>query len=359
LKIGPINSFFLFCSGTSKDIISKCPSFEIIKYSTIGVTIILTSLLALLSGFYALSIIFDNIYISIVGSIFWSIIIFNLDRYIVISMRPTKSLSNNLIISLPRFFIAIVVAVVISKPIEIKLFENEINNFLELETLNRLELVDKKIDQKLDEIQIRKDKIELAFQKKVDIVNGYKEDYLCEGSGTCGTMIRGRGIEFQARKERWVNESAKLNLEKIKKDSIIKGLIEYEKKMISNLSEEKNVIKSTNYGFFDRVDALNSVNATASYFILFIFIMIETSPMLTKILARKGPYDLLVMKTEFQFESDFLNESDSLKILRDKNEKINQMNADVDLNTRKKLIENINAQDAFSRYENLKDDEVN
>ena len=87
--------------------------------------------------------------------------------------------------------------------------------------------------------------------------------------------------------------------------------------------------------------------------------MIETSPMLTKILASKGPYDLLVMKTEFQFESDFLNESDSLKILRDKNEKINQMNADVDLNTRKKLIENINAQDAFSRYENLKDDEVN
>ncbi len=358
MKIGPISSFFLFCSGTSKDIISKCPSFEIIKYSTIGVTIILTTILALLSGFYALSIIFENIYVSVFGSIFWGVIIFNLDRYIVISLRPTESLTSNLIISLPRFFIALVVAVVISKPIEIKLFENEINNFLELETLQRIEIVDEKINQKLLELENRKDKLEIAFQKKVDIVNGYKEDYLCEGSGTCGTMIRGRGIEFQSRKERWVNEAAKLELEKIKKDSIINELISFEKNMLIAYSEEKNVIKSNKYGFFDRVKALNSVNIVASYFILFIFILVETSPMLTKILSRKGPYDLLIMQAEFQFESDYLNESDSLKILRLKNEKINQINADVDLDTRKKLIENINAQDAFNRYENLKDEEV-
>ena len=128
--------------------------------------------------------------------------------------------------------------------------------------------------------------------------------------------------------------------------------------MLIAYSEEKNVIKSNKYGFFDRVKALNSVNIVASYFILFIFILVETSPMLTKILSRKGPYDLLIMQAEFQFESDYLNESDSLKILRLKNEKINQINADVDLDTRKKLIENINAQDAFNRYENLKDEEV-
>ena len=318
----------------------------------------MTTILALLSGFYALSIIFENIYVSVFGSIFWGIIIFNLDRYIVISLRPTESLTSNLIISLPRFFIALVVAVVISKPIEIKLFENEINNFLELETLQRIEIVDEKINQKLLELENRKDKLEIAFQKKVDIVNGYKEDYLCEGSGTCGTMIRGRGIEFQSRKERWVNEAAKLELEKIKKDSIINELISFEKNMLIAYSEEKNVIKSSKYGFFDRVKALNSVNIVASYFILFIFILVETSPMLTKILSRKGPYDLLIMQAEFQFESDYLNESDSLKILRLKNEKINQINADVDLDTRKKLIENINAQDAFNRYENLKDEEV-
>jgi hypothetical protein len=87
--------------------------------------------------------------------------------------------------------------------------------------------------------------------------------------------------------------------------------------------------------------------------------LIETAPILTKILSRKGPYDMLIMKAEVQFESDLLNESDSLRILRSKNEKINQINADVDLNKRKNIIQNISKQDAFERYENLKDEENN
>ena len=316
LKIGPVTSFFLYCSGTSKDIIYKCPSFEIIKYSTIGVTIILTSILALFSGFFALSIIFENIYITVLGSIFWSVIIFNLDRYIVISLRPTDSLLNNLLIAIPRFLIALVVVIVISKPIEIKLFENEINNSLKLETLKKVEIAGDKVNQKLNEVENRKDKLEYEFLKKKEIVDGYKEDYLCEGSGICGTKIRGRGLEYQSRKERWVNEVTKLELEKTKKDSIIKEIILIEKVILEAYSNEKEIIRSSEYGFFDKVKALNSVNIIASYFILFIFMLIETAPILTKILSRKGPYDMLIMKAEVQFESDLLNESDSLRILR-------------------------------------------
>ena len=122
-KLSSISNFFLFCSGVSKDIILRCPNFEVIKYSTIGATIFLTTILAFISSFFALSLIFENIIFIILGSIFWASIIFNLDRYIVISLRPTDSFVKNLIIAFPRFIIALMVAIVISKPIEIKLFE--------------------------------------------------------------------------------------------------------------------------------------------------------------------------------------------------------------------------------------------
>ena len=48
--------------------------------------------------------------------------------------------------------------------------------------------------------------------------------------------------------------------------------------------------------------------------------MVEISPMLTKLFSKKGPYETLIMKSEIEYETDYLNSSDSLKILRSKNE---------------------------------------
>ena len=131
-----IINLLLICSGASKTLIYKCPKFEIIKYASIGATIFFTALLAFVSCFFALSLIFDSLFLIIVGSSLWAAIIFNLDRYIVMSLRPTESIKNNFLVSLPRLIIAVLVAVVISKPIEIKLFDSEINLFLEQERIS-------------------------------------------------------------------------------------------------------------------------------------------------------------------------------------------------------------------------------
>ena len=57
--------------------------------------------------------------------------------------------------------------------------------------------------------------------QKQDYVDQFKEDYLCEADGSCGTMIRGRGIEYQSKKERWLEENRLLKIELKKKDSLI------------------------------------------------------------------------------------------------------------------------------------------
>ena len=82
--------------------------------------------------------------------------------------------------------------------------------------------------------------------------------------------------------------------------------------------------------------------------------MIETAPMLTKLLSKQGPYDALVQKSEIEFEAELLNTSDSLKILRSKNKKMKKINAEMDLKLENLKFKNISRQEAFEKYENLK-----
>ena len=353
-KLGILTKFFLFCSGTSIELISVCPSYEKIKYSTIGFTIFLTSILAMISSFYAFSLIFEQLIIIIIGSIFWCLVIFNLDRYIVMTLRPTDSKMNNFIISLPRFVIALLVAVVISKPIEIKLFEKEIKNYEQNTKLKNIETVNNNFNNKILELDLKKSNVIENFEKKKLNVNEFYNQYMCECAGTCGTMIRGRGIECEARKNRWEKELIILsNQEKIK-DSIIKSLMNSELEIREELNNKKTILQRSSFGFFDKVRALNSIDTVASNLILLIFIMIEIAPMLTKLLSAKGPYDNLILKSELEFETDFLKSADLLKIVRSKNEKIEKIQSDLDVKKTKEFMKKISRHDAYDRYEKLR-----
>ena len=73
---------------------------------------------------------FDSYLLIFPLAVFWSIIIFNLDRYIVQSLRSGDSKYESFIISFPRLILAILVAIIISKPLEVKLFEDEITAYL-------------------------------------------------------------------------------------------------------------------------------------------------------------------------------------------------------------------------------------
>lgn len=124
------NNFLLRCSGASLDILEECPRSEHIKHAGIGATILLTAVLALFSGSYALYTIFGSLLVAILFGIVWSLIIFNLDRLIVSSMRKTGSWYKQLFAATPRLLLALLIAIVISKPIEIRLLETKINKVL-------------------------------------------------------------------------------------------------------------------------------------------------------------------------------------------------------------------------------------
>jgi hypothetical protein len=111
-----------------------CPEEETIHLAGIGQTIILTGMAASLSGGYALYSVFSPPHVrpsehhewwAIPFGLFWGLLIFNLDRNLV--MRTSaKNRSGVAAVSI-RIALAIVLAIVISRPLELRLFQPEID----------------------------------------------------------------------------------------------------------------------------------------------------------------------------------------------------------------------------------------
>lgn len=117
--------FFLFCSGVEASVLEKCPT-DRNKYAGIGATVFFTGVLAFFSSGYALFAVFDSYLLSIAFGLVWGLMIFNLDRYIVMSMKSNGKWWRDFFVAFPRFVMAVLLAMVISKPLELKIFEKEI-----------------------------------------------------------------------------------------------------------------------------------------------------------------------------------------------------------------------------------------
>lgn len=123
-------NFLILCAGASQDILKECPNSERVKQVGIGGTILLTATLAFFSGSYALYTIFENTWLAVAFGIVWALVIFNLDRLIVSSMKKTEGWWNQLKMAFPRLLLAFFIAIVISKPLEIRLLETKIEKVL-------------------------------------------------------------------------------------------------------------------------------------------------------------------------------------------------------------------------------------
>src|SRR5215471_12058329 len=136
--ISTFTRFLWWCAGVVPDTLCRYPG-ERAKYEGIGGAVLATGVLAFFSGFYAIySTLASESYAiatSMAFGIVWALTIFNLDRYIVSSLRkPTdpatpwrRRLRETLLPALPRLGLAILIGITISKPLELRLFQNAIS----------------------------------------------------------------------------------------------------------------------------------------------------------------------------------------------------------------------------------------
>jgi hypothetical protein len=155
------NEFFWICSGANRSILRQCPS-EYAKYFGIGGTIFFTALMATFSGGYAIFTVFKNQYIAIVLGIMWGLLIFNLDRFIVNTMYTDGHVTisrREFLSGLPRIIIALFLGIVISTPLELKIFEDEINVTIQEMAAQRKDQYIAKDQMRIDSLKMRKDNI--------------------------------------------------------------------------------------------------------------------------------------------------------------------------------------------------------
>lgn len=293
-----LKQFFILCSGADRDLLEGCSEGEQTKYVGIGATVFFTAVMAFLASAYALFTVFDSIYPALIFGFVWSLLIFNLDRFIVSTIKKRDRFMDEFLQATPRIMLAIIIAIVISKPLEIKIFEKEINTVL-LKEKNEMELANKKQIGTYFKTDLDKNKAEIAalkadIVKKEKEVNALYSTYITEAEGTAGTKKLGKGPVYKEKREK--HDAALKEFATLKTTNEAK-IAEKEKAgkqlqadLDKKVSQTQPIIEGFD-GLMARINALNKLPWLPSFFIMLLFLAIETSPIIAKLLAPKGEFD--------------------------------------------------------------------
>jgi hypothetical protein len=318
-----LKRFFIICSGADKDLIYSCSNGEQNKYAGIGATVFFTALLAWIASAYALYTVFDNAYVAAFFGLVWGFLIFNLDRFIVSTIRKRDSFTIELLQASPRIVLAMIIAIVISKPLEIKIFQKEIDTVL-LKEKNELAMANKKqvanyYKTDLDKNKAETDSLKSAIAKKEKEVNDLYATYITEAEGTKGTMKMGKGPVYAEKRQK--HDAALAELEALRKINLEKiAAKEKEASALQNnldkkVTETQPIIDSFD-GLMARINALNKLPWLPSFFIMLLFLAIETSPIIAKLLSPKGEYDFKLEDAETAIKTNLAQNTYQRELLR-------------------------------------------
>ncbi|MEM6686271.1 MAG: DUF4407 domain-containing protein [Bacteroidota bacterium] len=300
-----LQQFFLVCSGVDRDLIRECSRGEQTKYAGIGATVFFTALMAFIASGYALYTIFDNLYAAIGFGLIWGLLIFNLDRFIVSTLRKKDSKFAEILQATPRIILAVIIAIVISKPLELKIFEKEINQVL-LTQKNELTLENKtqiaaQFTPEIEQLQQEIGNLKTEVATKEKEVNDLYEIYIAEAEGRKGTELVGKGPVYKEKREKHDTTLQELqtlrtvNAEKIAaKENTIQELSMQQKASEVNTQP---IIDGFD-GLMARVNALNTLPWLPSFFIFLLFLAVETAPIFAKLFTSKSEYDLKLQDAE-------------------------------------------------------------
>jgi predicted DNA-binding protein (UPF0251 family) len=313
-----LKEFFWLCSGAHIAFLKKCES-EASKYVGIGATIFFTGIFAALAAAYALYTVFDNVWIASGLGIVWGLMIFNLDRYIVSSMRKEGNVKRELLTALPRIILAVIISLVIAKPLELKIFEKEIQPELVIMEQQTYALQEKEVklrfqsdgDKLSQEIAALKREISEKTITRNDLERQARE----EADGTGGSKKRNAGPIYQLKRADADRANTELEQLILKNDRLIQDKSAKRAAIDSTTTNEiTSLAKEKIDGPAKRMEALSRLTeqsmaiAWANWFIMLLFIAVETAPVFVKLISPRGPYDHLLKIEEHQFEGKRIEE---------------------------------------------------
>lgn len=315
----PVKRFLLFCSGSEMSILDRpeCVT-ERNKYAAIGATILSTAALATLSGGYAIYTVFESVPTALCLGLIWGLVIFNLDRYIVSTLRKNAvspstpwpgrvtAWAQELGHALPRLLLACFISLIITRPLELKLFEREIETRIKAANSELLAGMVRQKDEEfpeLDRLAEENRRLLGEIEEKERETKSLHELAMEEAIGKAGpgrTGIIGKGIIYEERWAAFKKSEAELNTLKREHGEKVAA---NERRMEEIRGVKDEGVEAVRKGVENRRGLLarleahsyladhNTAIAWASRFLILLFILLETAPLVAKLLSRRGPYD--------------------------------------------------------------------
>jgi hypothetical protein len=346
----PVDSNFLWwCSGAHQKLLKQYPS-EHSKYSGLGGVLLATFVLATLSGGYAVHSVFNNWFWTIGFALIWGLIIFNFDRFLVSTMRKYGvSRRKQIMMAVPRLLLALLIGLVIARPLELKIFEKEINVKMTENLHKKIQLNDSLLALEYKaQIQTAEAERQRSVNRKLaieDTLHSLQQSYVTEADGTGGSGQR--GIE---------------NITRLKMDAYNQAKIQYApelKLLAENISSQDSLMNNAkagmeekrkqyelaaiaNMGFLEKNKALSDLSEQeasvfwATLLISLLIILIEIGPVLSKLIMPVGPYDIALAKEELihmatsesEIRTDKENRFEKRRVYRQKQKEMNDQLAE-------------------------------
>ena len=305
------SKFLWWCAGAHQELLKESPS-EHTKYAGLGGVVLATFVLAALSSGYAIYSVFGNIGWTIAFAFIWGLIIFNFDRFLVSTMRKYGVSTNKQIwMATPRIALALLIGVTIARPLELKIFEKEIDTKV-AQNMHHKILINDSLLQRETQLQVQvasaeRDRLTGRKLSLEDTLHRLQQAYVQEADGTGGSGQRGIENLTRLKMDAYTNmhqqsapEIKQLETGIAQQDSIISSTR-------AGLEDKRKQYETTvknNVGFLERNKALSDLTAEessvqwTSLLLSLLIILIETGPILSKLIMQVGPYDIALAKEE-------------------------------------------------------------
>jgi hypothetical protein len=303
--------FLWWCAGAHQDLLKQFPS-EHAKYSGLGGVLLATFVLASISAGYAVYTVFDNWIWALGFAFIWGLIIFNFDRFLVSTMRKYGiSKRKQLWMAVPRMVLALLIGFTIARPLELKIFEKEINVKMTENLHKKIQLNDSLLTLENNALMnsAMAERQRLSGRKLAieDTLHNLQTAYVQEADGTGGSGQRGidrlthlKMDAFNQAKNQFALEQPLLDKNIASQDSILANAR-------TNMEQKRKRYEASataNMGFLERNKALSDLSGEeASVFwscllLSLLIILIEIGPVLSKLIMPIGPYDIALAREE-------------------------------------------------------------
>jgi hypothetical protein len=303
-------------AGGDRYILERATFADQMKYMCLGGVVTATGIMAALAGGFAFYTIFEPKGVAIeqgfspgtsilacVFGFFWGLMIFNIDRFIVTSTGKgdgTEAITwDEFKGAIPRILMGGIIAMTISKPVEIRMFKTEIDERLyeeQLRTQNeyanrtnasfteRLKRVDddlSKLDGDRKDLVGRIKRVEIEYQNEVRGEGGIP------GDGPRAKALKANLDDLKQELTQYDQiHAAELARIKAEREKILQEKDEA-------LSQNTKVAHGLD-GLLERIKLADEIAGWGiSLFVTLLFLAIELTPIFFKLMLVKTPYDYL------------------------------------------------------------------